>query len=243
VRYFIAAIVAAAFVSVARPAFADTTGLVRGMITTGGKPVSGVVVTLRGEGTSLAVTTGFDGKFSLARVPFGRYTLLTQHAGIPDFSEPVDVQSGSIVNLPIELALRTIGRTQAGLVKGPGANPVSVNSIGRAQLATLPQNQSLDRVIETFPGIVRFSYDEPVAHGFHGLTYELDGVPLPIGTTSNFSEVIDPRTIDSLEVFYRRLSGGVRRFPARRRRQHHQPPAKLERTRRRITDGRHRLLR
>jgi len=48
---------------------------------------------------------------------------------------------------------------------------------------------------------VHFSYNEPVAHGFHGLTYELDGVPLPVGTTSNFSEVIDPRSIDSLEVF------------------------------------------
>jgi len=201
VRSIIAATVAAAFVSVAAPAFADTTGLVRGTITTGGKPISGVAVTLRGEGMSLAATTGPDGKFSLPRVPFGRYTLLAQHAGIPDFSEPVDVQSGSVVNLPIELGLRTIGRSQAGLVKGAGANPVSVNSIGRAQLATLPQNQSLDRIIETFPGIVRFSYDEPVAHGFHGLTYELDGVPLPIGTTSNFSAVIDPRTIDSLEVF------------------------------------------
>jgi len=40
-----------------------------------------------------------------------------------------------------------------------------------------------------------------VAHGFHGLTYELDGVPLPRGTSANFSEVIDPRDIDSLEVF------------------------------------------
>ncbi|MBC5802264.1 MAG: TonB-dependent receptor [Candidatus Eremiobacteraeota bacterium] len=200
-RSFIAALCATAFLSVAGPAFADTAGLVRGTITAGGKPAQGAVVTLRGEGTSLSATTGPDGTFSLGRVPFGRYTLLAHHAGNVDFTEPVDVQSGSIVSLPIDLGLRTIGRTQAGLVKGPAANPVSVNSVGRAQLATLPQNQSLDRVIETFPGIVRFSYDEPVAHGFHGLTYELDGVPLPVGTTSNFSEVIDPRTIDSLEVF------------------------------------------
>jgi outer membrane receptor protein involved in Fe transport len=201
VRCFIAALIAAAFVSIASPALADTAGLVRGTITASGKPLQGAIVTLRGEGTSLSATSGPDGTFSLGRVPFGRYTLSAHHAGTSDFSEPVDVQSGSIITLPIDLGLRTIGRTQAGLVKGPGANPVSVNSVSRTQLATLPQNQSLDRVIETFPGIVRFSYDEPVAHGFHGLTYELDGVPLPIGTTSNFSEVIDPRTIDSLEVF------------------------------------------
>ncbi|MBD5635688.1 MAG: TonB-dependent receptor, partial [Candidatus Eremiobacteraeota bacterium] len=58
-----------------------------------------------------------------------------------------------------------------------------------------------NKVIETLPGIVHFSYNEPVAHGFHGLAYEIDGVPLPLATTSNFSEIVDPRTIDSLEVF------------------------------------------
>ena len=105
------------------------------------------------------------------------------------------------MTLAIELQLKEIGRAQTAFVRGPSSTPVSVNSIRRDQIASLPDNQSLNRVIQTVPGIVRFSYNEPVAHGFHGLTYELDGVPLPQGTTSNFSEVIDPRSIDSLEVF------------------------------------------
>ena len=63
----------------------------------------------------------------------------------------------------------------------------------------MPAGQSLNRVIDTVPGIVRFSYDEPVAHGFHGVSYEVDGAPVPLTTSSNFAELIDPRNIDSLE--------------------------------------------
>ena len=202
-RPFHAAFVAASFIycAAAAPALADTTGLVRGTVTLGGKPAAGVAIVLRGEGSSLATKTDARGSFGFPRVLFGRYTITAQREGTPPFSQPIDVESDSVINLPIELQLKEIGRAQTGFVKGPGSTPVSVNSIGRDQIAALPDNESLNRVIGTVPGIVRFSYNEPVAHGFHGLTYELDGVPLPQGTSSNFSEIIDPRSIDSLEVF------------------------------------------
>ena len=187
--------------NIATPALADTTGLVRGTLTDAGKAVAGASVALRGEGTLLQTVTGSNGGFVFTRVPFGRYTLVAHRDGTPDLTQPVAVESDSVVSLALDLHLKEIGGSRTGLVKGPGATPVSVNTIGAAQLAALPDNQSLNKVIETLPGIVHFSYNEPVAHGFHGLAYEIDGVPLPFGTTSNFSEVIDPRTIDSLEVF------------------------------------------
>jgi outer membrane receptor protein involved in Fe transport len=197
-----AALIAASFLySAPAPARADTTGLVRGTLTDGGKPAAGVALSLRGEGTTLEARSAPNGTFIFARVPFGRYTLSARRAGAADYSQPVDVESDAVVSLAIDLGLKEIGRTSTALVKGAGGSPVSVNSIGREALAALPDNQSLDKVIETLPGVVHFSYNEPVAHGFHGLTYEIDGVPLPLATTSNFSEVIDPRTIDSLEVF------------------------------------------
>ncbi len=71
----------------------------------------------------------------------------------------------------------------------------------RQQISSLPVNNSLNQLIETVPGIVRFSYNEPVAHGFHGVTYEIDGAPLPLATSSNFAEIIDPKNIDSMEIF------------------------------------------
>ena len=58
--------------------------------------------------------------------------------------------------------------------------------------------------------MVRFSYDEPVVDGFHGVTYELDGAPLPSSTSSNFANLIDPRTAGALNVGCRGLAGDVR---------------------------------
>ncbi len=200
-RSLISACVAASLLFIAAPAFAGTTGLVRGTITLDGKPASGVTVTLAGEGTTDGVVTTSTGTFVFPRVTFGRYTLTAHLAGNPDVTRTVAVESGSIVSLSLALGLREIGRADTSVVRGAGGTPIGVNSIGPAQLAALPENQSLDKVITTLPGIVSFSYNEPVAHGFHGLTYEIDGVPFPLATTSNFSEVIDPRTIDSLEVF------------------------------------------
>lgn len=199
-RLFFAATVAA-FVSASLPALADTAGLVRGIITVGHKAAAGATVTLSGEGSSFSTTTDGAGAYSLARVPFGRYTLRAKRAGTPDFSQPIEVASDAVVSVNIELELKEIGRARTAYARGTGAAPVSVNSIGRDQIASLPDNQSLNSVIQTVPGVVKFSYNEPVAHGFHGLTYELDGVPVPQGTTSNFSEIVDPRSIDSLEVF------------------------------------------
>ena len=93
-----------------------------------------------------------------------------------------------------------IGRSVA-TSHGVSGNPVSVNTLGSAEIAVLPQNQSLNRLIQTVPGIVRFSYDEPVVHGFHGVSYEIDGAPLPQTTSTNFAEAFDPRNIDSMEIF------------------------------------------
>jgi outer membrane receptor protein involved in Fe transport len=183
------------------PAAADTAGLVRGVATVGSAPASGVAITLTGEGAALHTTTDAKGAYQFSRVTFGHYTLTATKSGLPTYTEPVDVQSDAIATVSFDMQIRQIGHTQTAVIRGAGSGPVSVNSITSAQLSALPENQSLDNVIETLPGIVRFSYNEPVAHGFHGLTYELDGVPLPISTTSNFSEIIDPRDIDSLEVF------------------------------------------
>ena len=44
-----------------------------------------------------------------------------------------------------------------------------------------------------------------MVNGFHGVTYEIDGAPFPLATTSNFAEIVDPKIIDSLEV----LTGAI----------------------------------
>jgi hypothetical protein len=186
------------FVALCVPALADVVGAVRGTLSgSDHHPVAGAVVTLAGA-DSLSTTTDAAGRFAFPRVPFGRYTL---HASTSDGSvdRSIDVATGTVVNLEL-LPTRVIG-TARGTTTGVHGTPVSVNTVTAAQIATLPANTSIARVIETLPGVVRFSYDEPVVDGFHGVTYELDGAPLPSSTSSNFANLIDPREAGAVETF------------------------------------------
>ena len=189
----------AAVVATSAPVRADTVGAVRGTLTRpDGKPLPGVTVTLAAPGVALSAVTDSNGRFAFPRVPFGHATLHASTAEGPA-DATVDVASGGVVQVAL-LAAQVIGHA-SGTSTGVRGTPVSENTIGAAQIAALPANTSLSRVIETLPGIVRFSYDEPVAHGFHGVTYELDGAPLPSSTSSNFSNLIDPRAAGAIEVF------------------------------------------
>ena len=201
-RYaFAASIAAIVSFTFAAPALADSTGIVRGTILSEGKPAAGAAVTLKGEGVPLTSKTDAHGRFAFPHVPFGHYLVTAEGPGT-EANREIDVSTDAVVTLDLQLRpLKEIGRTATTVTRGAAGAPVSNNSLSQAQIAALPNNQSLQSVIETMPGIVKFSYNEPVAHGFHGLTYEVDGVPIPFATTSNFSEIIDPRTIDSLEVF------------------------------------------
>jgi outer membrane receptor protein involved in Fe transport len=180
------------------PALADVAGVVHGTLTrTDHQPVAGTVVSLSGP-DSLDTTTDANGRFAFPRVPFGRYTL---HATTPDGSadRSIVVSTGTVIDVDLE-PTKTIG-VVSGSTTGVGGTPVSVNTLAAGQIATLPVNTTIDRVIETLPGVVRFSYDEPVVDGFHGVTYELDGAPLPSSTSSNFANLIDPREAGAVEVF------------------------------------------
>ena len=97
--------------------------------------------------------------------------------------------------------LKTIVVTSSNAMAGVSGSPVAVTTFDQKQLAASPVNNSLNRLIVTVPGAVQFSYNEPVINGFHGVTYEVDGAPLPLATTSNFAEIIDPKIINSLEIF------------------------------------------
>ena len=183
----------------ASPARADIVGIVRGTVErTDRHPVSGAGVTLSGERTTLHAVSDARGRFAFARVPFGTYTLT---AATPDGNAgtTVDVATNAVVDVVLR-ATPEIGRTAATTTGVRGA-PVSQNVYGPRTLAALPRNTSMNAIVETVPGVVAFSYDEPVAHGFHGVTYELDGAPLPQSTSANFSQLIDPRDVSSVEIF------------------------------------------
>jgi outer membrane receptor protein involved in Fe transport len=197
---YVTAFVAVVFLSVIAPALAGTNGIVRGVVSLSGAPANSVTVTLAGEGQQFTTTTDSRGEYHFDNVPFGHYTITATSPGAATRTEQLDVTSGSVATINVDL-LRQIALTTATAHGGASGTPVAVSQIDRAQIQTSPVRDSLNQLIETLPGVVQFSYNEPVIDGFHGVTYEIDGAPLPLATTSNFSEIVDPRDIDSLEVY------------------------------------------
>ncbi|MBV8066709.1 MAG: TonB-dependent receptor [Candidatus Eremiobacteraeota bacterium] len=193
--------------SVAAPTLAATTGLVRGQITIDGKPAPGATVTLEGEGSLFKTTANSRGEYVFPLVPYGSYRLVAQAKGVHEIQVLINVSSGRVytVDVPLTTQLREIAQTAVTAHAGAEANPPSVNQLSRTSIQTSPVNNSLDRLLETLPGVVQFSYNEPVINGFHGVSYNIDGAPLPLATTSNFAEIIDPKVIDSIEL----LTGAI----------------------------------
>jgi outer membrane receptor protein involved in Fe transport len=178
-----------------------TTGLVRGTVTSGGKPAAGATVTLTGEGSSFRTKTDARGGYHFANVPFGVYTLDARYDG-QQAAASINISAGAVATINLALShLRRIAKSVVAASAGVTGTPVAVSTLEKSRIEVSPEQNSLNRMIETLPGIVRFSYNEPVALGFHGVSYEIDGAPLPLATSSNFAEVVDPKDIDSLEVY------------------------------------------
>jgi outer membrane receptor protein involved in Fe transport len=189
------------------PTPAATTGLVRGTITLDGRPAAGAAVILAGEGSRFSATADAKGAYVFPQVPFGTYRVVARAAGGHELATFVTVSSDTVatVNLALTSHLTQIAQTTVTAHAGLQANPTSVNQITRSTIEASPVQNSLDKLIATLPGVVPFSYNEPVINGFHGVTYNIDGAPLPLATTSNFAEIVDPKNIDSVEL----LTGAI----------------------------------
>jgi outer membrane receptor protein involved in Fe transport len=207
-RFFTALAAVLLAYALSTQAFAATIGLVRGTITVDGKPAPHATVTLEGEGSRFVATTDASGGYVFSQVPFGRYRLTAHAAGAYDLSLFVTVTSSTVatIDVPLSTQLRQIASTAVTAVAhGAQASAPSVTLLDRNSIQASPVNNSLDKMLATIPGVVQFSYNEPVINGFHGVTYNIDGAPLPLATTSNFAEIVDPKSIDSIEV----LTGAI----------------------------------
>ena len=181
-------------------ALADIYGGVRGTITdSAGTPVAAAHVTLKpGDGATLTAVSDATGRFFFPQVVFDTYVVTVTASGFEPQQAVVTVSSGSVSIVNLRISKTVLGRVTAHATAG---HPASVNVVGAQSILTLPGNTSLAKVTETTPGIVPFSFGEPVSRGYHGVLYEVDGVPIPQTASSQFAEIIDPRNIDRMQVF------------------------------------------
>jgi outer membrane receptor protein involved in Fe transport len=191
---------AIATVGLRLPASASTLGAIRGVVynQTGAAVEQANVVVKGGSGAQQSTSTDKAGGYIFPRVEFDTYTVTATALGLAAQSTVVTVASGTVVVLNFHLSTKQIANV---VTVAKAGHPVSVAVITPAQILTMPDNFKLAHVTQSVPGVVPFSYDEPVARGFHGIGYQIDGIPIPQTTSSSFAEVLNPRDVNSVEVY------------------------------------------
>jgi outer membrane receptor for ferrienterochelin and colicin len=185
------------------PARADVFGSIGGTVyDPNGKPLPDVVIMLEApDSAPVHATTDQNGRFRFAQVPFDTYTVTAESSAYSGAAQVVTIASGTNATVVFHLTAKTLAKivTRGTSVTASG-QPVSVNVINNRAITVLPNNSSLASVVQTVPGIVPFSYNEPVSRGFHGITYAIDGISMPQTAGSYFSEIVDPRDIGRMEI-------------------------------------------
>ena len=180
------------------------TGTVAGTVTTEGRPLAGANVVL--DGTNLGAVSATDGRFEIARVPAGTYTVRASSVGFAPATQRVTVGDGATVRVRLALA-PAAGRLGEVVVEGRAANLVgqagaaSEGRVGQAEIAPRPLLR-VGEVMETVPGLIATQHsgngkaNQFFLRGFnldHGTDFSasVEGVPLNLRTHAHGQGYLD----------------------------------------------------
>ncbi len=184
-------------------------GTIRGTVRdVQGRPVTGAAVTLQSQTAqwSRALKTGANGAFSFAAVPFGSYKLLVQASGLASSSRTLILNSGAVLNVPIDLPLAAVSEEVQVTATTAAVDPRSStteSTVTRQAIAEVPgadRSNSLSMITDFVPGAYMV-HDQLHIRGGHQVGWMIDGVPVPnTNIASNVGPQFDPKDIESLEV-------------------------------------------
>ncbi len=191
-------------------------GVVAGRVTdaSDGQPLPGATVILTPG--RLGAAADADGRFQIAGVPAGSYTLEARFSGYVSSGEPVAVRSGATTRVDVALAASAVGEA---VVEGRTTNLVGVADaasqglVGQAQIAARPLLR-VGEVLETVPGLIVTQHsgsgkaNQFFLRGFnldHGTDFaaSLEGVPFNLPTHAHGQGWLDlnsliPELIDQI---------------------------------------------
>jgi outer membrane receptor for ferrienterochelin and colicins len=120
-----------------------------------GQPLEAAIIAL--EGTSLGITTGQDGKFTIAQIPAGTYTARVSYLGYISVSERVSFEAGQTVERNFSLQEDALNM-EAVVVSGTryerdrSNNPVVVNIVND-KLLNATQSIAISEGLSFQPGV------------------------------------------------------------------------------------------
>src|SRR5262249_124354 len=169
--------------------------------------IAGAEVTVKAKNSewSQTATTTDQGEALFVTVPLGTYVVTAASAGFDPFEREVQVISNT--QTPVQVRLAVAGLAQSVDVK---ASPQTINPESSATPtptppeAILPQplpdrTGSLGMIPNNVPGPF-VMHDHLHSRGGHGVTWQIDGVPVPNSNLASSGAQFDPKDVASLET-------------------------------------------
>jgi outer membrane receptor protein involved in Fe transport len=209
-------------VGAAHPIFADTTpshgALAANLSMSGtvkdalGRPLEKALVSLRSAGGKVLARTASDteGHFAFSHLAAAVYAVTAEKVGFKTAVQIVTLAAGGAPK-PITLALeaeqalaaplsaRRLASSQNRL--SPSGN--SAYTLTQQDINYLPRGEDtpINDVLLQMPGVVRDSNGQIHIQGNHAdYQWQINGVMLPLGTTSGFGQFLSARFIDSISL-------------------------------------------
>lgn len=204
--HFAALLVSFVALFVAVPAFAQTTGQIRGEVVDVDEfGIPGVSVTLTGEkliGGAQERTTNIDGAFVFVELPPGRYKLVAKKDGFPTVNvNEIQVNLGRTTNQ------RIVMDAGAEVIDVEGKKPVvDVEDTSRSQILTkeflqrIPTGRSYQSAVQMANGVVGGANPNMAGSASNENTYMVDGATITDPVTGTFSLNFNYDAIEQIEV-------------------------------------------
>ena len=172
-----------------------------------GLAIPGAEATIKASGstwTQSAKANG-DGEALFPAVPAGQYVVSLSAPGFDAAERTVTVASNAVT--PVAVSLKVAGLAQSVVVAAEAQtiNPESSRTETLVQRADILREPDADRsgslamITNSTPGAF-VMHDHLHSRGGHGVSWQIDGVPVPNSNLASVGSQFDPKDVDSLEI-------------------------------------------
>jgi len=166
----------------------------------------GATVTLKAEASTWTQTATADGQGEAAftAVPIGHYMVTASLSGFRNQQEDIEVTANAIVPVRMKLTVAGLAENVEVTAEAETINPESSRTetlTHRVDIERQPdadRSGSLSMITNNVPGTY-VMHDHLHARGGHGVTFEIDGVPVPNSNLAAVGSQFDPKDVDYLE--------------------------------------------
>jgi len=210
-------LLALVFISLARIVSAQVFGSVRVVVRDPDNLAvadSEVVVKAKGSTWSQMAKTNAQGEAVFVAVPFGQYVVSVKADGFEPSAHEVEVLSNTQTSVPVKLTIAGLTASVDVSVAVPTINPESSGTdtlTHRDDILLQPladRSGTLGMITNNVPGTF-VMHDHLHSRGGHGVTWQIDGVPVPNSNLASSGAQFDPKDVSSLETSRGGLSANL----------------------------------